>query len=80
MDIENQIEYAYTSMCSIDEIIKVETMIINEIIGRLRRGEYACLECELQAITYHSTIKLYFSKFKSKEPENAIYDEGPKIL
>ena len=78
--IEQQIEKACLSTCSIDEVIKVETMLIHQISEMIRKGCYSCLECELQALTYHSTIKLYFSRLKPKEPENATYDEGPKIL
>lgn len=50
-------------------IITVENMIVNEIEQRLLNGQYSCLECELDAIMYHDTIKKVFMAIKERKEE-----------
>lgn len=49
------------------EIIQVESLMISEIISRLKEGRSTCVECDLAALSFHQTIKMVFSFFDMEE-------------
>lgn len=48
-------------------IIQIESLMISEIITRLKEGRSTCVECDLNALSFHNTIKLVFTYLEQEE-------------
>lgn len=58
--LEKAITGAYERCATPEEVVQIESFIVEEIEKRIREGRTDCFECDISALTYHNTIKITF--------------------
>ena len=65
--IDQHIAGALNKCVMPSEIIQVESLMISEIITRLKEGRSTCVECDLTALSFHNTVKMVFEFLNQEE-------------